>query len=445
MPAKNVIPFTKHNLDNLPIPTADRIDYHDEKCPGLICRMTKAGVKTFCAFPWNGVKRKNERFTFGTYPQLNVDDARRAAKDLFGKLARGIDVKEELRREKQKLAFGKLFEDYIERHAKVNKRTVGEDQSNYRRYLEGPLGSRGADDITRADIAAIHSAITRKGTPVAANRVLALVSSVYGWALRVGLAENNPAKGVKKNREVSRTRFIQPGDEFTRFFRAVEVEANVVLRDYFLLCLYVGLRRMDVAKMRWSQINLINATWTLPRTKNGDPQVVPLDEAALAVLEERWKHKESDFVFPGSGKSGHLVEPKSGLRRVLGRMDCYTMLDRLAAAGVLCEATKAKWLEGVAGKPAQAIKALRGLCGKHDVEVPEQTNLRIHDLRRTFGSYQAITGASLPVIMKAMNHKSFQATQVYARLHLDGPRKAVGTAIAAMNQYREGSEMIRQD
>lgn len=238
MPAKNVISFTKHNLDNLTPPTADRVDYHDEKYPGLILRHTRSGAKTFCAFPWNSVRRKNERFTFGRYPQVRIDDAWKAAKVLFGQLARGTDVKQEQRRERQKLSFDKLFEDYIERHGKLNKRTVSEDLSNYRRYLKAPLATRAASDITRADVAAIHSAISRRGTPVAANRVLALISSIYGWAIGVELADHNPAKGMKKNREASRTKFIHPGDEFTRFFRAVKADENAVLRDYFLLCLF---------------------------------------------------------------------------------------------------------------------------------------------------------------------------------------------------------------
>lgn len=64
-----------------------------------------------------------------------------------------------------------------------------------------------------------------------------------------------------------------------------------------------------------------------------------------------------------------------------------------------------------------------------DVRIPD---LRIHDLRRTLGSWQAITGASLPIIGKSLNHKSQQATAIYARLDLDPVRMSVEKATAAM-------------
>jgi integrase len=87
-------------------------------------------------------------------------------------------------------------------------------------------------------------------------------------------------------------------------------------------------------------------------------------------------------VFPGRGKTGHLVEPKTAWARILKR------------AGL--------------------------------------QNLRLHDLRRTLGSWQAATGASLPIIGKSLGHKSLAATQVYARLNLDPVRAAVNTATDAM-------------
>jgi integrase len=59
-------------------------------------------------------------------------------------------------------------------------------------------------------------------------------------------------------------------------------------------------------------------------------------------------------------------------------------------------------------------------------------DIRLHDIRRTFGSYQAIAGASLQVIGKSLGHKSQQSTQVYARLHNDPIRASVNSATATM-------------
>ena len=63
---------------------------------------------------------------------------------------------------------------------------------------------------------------------------------------------------------------------------------------------------------------------------------------------------------------------------------------------------------------------------------PDMTEIRIHDIRHTFGSYQAQNGASLPIIGKSLGHKSSDITQIYARLNLDPVRAAVEKATAAM-------------
>jgi integrase len=137
--------------------------------------------------------------------------------------------------------------------------------------------------------------------------------------------------------------------------------------------------------MRWDEVNLDEGVWRIPLTKNGEPQNVTLSPEALAVLKGRREVSgKDDFVFPGRGARGHLVEPKKGWARVLQR------------AGI--------------------------------------TNLRIHDLRRTLGSWQAKTGASLAIIGKSLNHKSHQSTAIYARLDLDPVRHSVNTATAAMLQ-----------
>ena len=67
--------------------------------------------------------------------------------------------------------------------------------------------------------------------------------------------------------------------------------------------------------------------------------------------------------------------------------------------------------------------------------LPERSrleDLRIHDLRRSLGSWQAMTGASLAIIGKSLNHKTVQATAVYARLNIDPVRQSVQAAVDAI-------------
>jgi integrase len=134
--------------------------------------------------------------------------------------------------------------------------------------------------------------------------------------------------------------------------------------------------------MRWQDINLNQAIWRVPDTKNGEPYQVALTSTAIGILEQRRVQENGIWVFSAPSKSGHLEEPK---------------------------------------------KAWASLLLNANIE-----NLRIHDLRRTFGSFMAAQGASLQMIGKALGHKSQDATLIYARLNLDPVREAVNAASDAM-------------
>lgn len=374
------INFTKAAIEALTLPEhGKRNDYQDTKTTGLQLRVTFNGTKTFSVLRRiNGIL---ERITIGRYPDLTIEQARRKAAEINSDVAHGLNPGEVKRGRKAELTFSDLFVEYLERHSKPNKKTWGEDESKYHTYLAKPLGNKKLSAIDRASIAAIHSSITKAGHGITANRVKALVSSVFGWAISAGLWQTNPATGIKLNKERSRDRFIQ-GDELPRFFQALADEQNDTMRDYFLLSLLTGARRSNVLAMQWADVNLSRAEWRIKETKNGTPHVVALSPEAVEVLHNRKPAEPSQFVFPGIGRAGHLAEPKKGWQRILER------------AGI--------------------------------------ADLRIHDLRRTLGSWQAKTGASMAIIGKSLNHKNQNTTAIYARLDLDPIRNSVNTATSAM-------------
>ncbi|HMW40546.1 MAG TPA: tyrosine-type recombinase/integrase [Saprospiraceae bacterium] len=372
--------FTKAEIDSLPLPMNGKRDtYQDTKVSGLHLRISSTGIKTFSVF--KRIKGGNpERITLGRYPDMTIDQARRKTMEINLAIADGRNPAEAKRKLKSELLFGELFEEYLERHSKPKKKTWTEDLDKYRNHIEKPLGKRKLSEIDRAAISLIHSNVTKAGYPIAANRILALISSVFGWAISAGLWENNPAIGIRRNKEKSRDRFIQ-SDELPRFFQALSEETNGTVRDYILISLLTGARRSNVCSMKWQDINFERAEWRIEATKNDTPQTVTLSPEAIEVLQNR-KSDDSEFVFPGSGKSGHLQEPRKGWERIL------------KSAGI--------------------------------------KDLRLHDLRRTLGSWQAKTGASLAIIGKSLNHKNQNTTAIYARLDLDPVRDSVNTATSAM-------------
>ena len=179
--------------------------------------------------------------------------------------------------------------------------------------------------------------------------------------------------------------------------------------------------------MRWNQINLDEGIWRIPVTKNGTPQNVTLSPEAAAILKTRKETADGVYVFPGGGNSGHLIEPKKGWQRIFDRDELTQLASRIeAAGGKFVE----KDVEALADALERARKTAKRL--KVDTEGIRMNDLRIHDLRRTLGSWQAKQGASLAIIGKSLNHKSQQTTAIYARLDLDPVRASVNQATAAM-------------
>jgi integrase len=329
MPLNNRFNFTKSTLDSLSLPQpGKRAEYHDAKVPGLRCRHTSNGTKTFSVVVWHRTRQKPLRETLGTYPTLGIEQARQEARKRLGLLAQGVDLAEERRKAKQRVTFTGMFSDYYEQHALPKKRTAKEDLANFDRYLRHALGPRLASEITKGDVASVHASITRGGAAIAANRVVALISSVFGWAMDRGLAEANPAQRVRKNKERSRDRYIRPS-ELPDFFRAVQLEPNPVIRDFVLLCLYTGQRRSNVLAMRWEEIDFHKAEWHIPRRRTAR-------RISCRSPLPRWRFwrnapcsERASSYFPAPAHRSTLRNPRldgrafSGAWRALQRCDLF--------------------------------------------------------------------------------------------------------------------------
>jgi integrase len=141
--------------------------------------------------------------------------------------------------------------------------------------------------ITKQDIQKLQHVIGMNKGIYTANRLLALLSTVFNKTIEYDLWERpNPASGIKKFREKSRDRFLQ-SDELPKSFSALLSEPNTDIRDSVLLALLTGARRTNVLSMQWSNINLERAEWCIPETKNGEAQTVALSGEALEVLHNR--------------------------------------------------------------------------------------------------------------------------------------------------------------
>jgi len=429
------IAFSKERLLALPPPEAGkRATYHDTKIQGLQLRVSPSGVKTFSLYR-HMKGGQPERVTLGRFPAMTVEQARKHASAVNAEIEAGGNPAAARRAIRVEQSFGEVFDDFLKKKRKRDGTPLGErtkrDYSDVLRLYLEPIKARKLSQITRADIKAIHAKVTKRSA-AQADRALAVVSSVFSYAADMELFEGtSPASRIQKNHAPSRDRFAQ-GVELPYLFEAIGESS---LSDFFLLALLTGARRSNVQAMAWRDLDLEAHVWRIGMTKNGTPQNVTLSPEAVSVLRARKQTSSaSAFVFPGDGKTGHLVEPKKAWAAILRRASMRRLLDCMEELGKLTAEERQQANAEVIVAAAAAEERYRGIADTLNIDpaLYDMTDLRIHDLRRTLGSWQAKTGASLSIIGKSLNHKTHQATAIYARLDLDPVRQSVNTATQAM-------------
>lgn len=440
--------FGKEKIEALPAPAAGkRATYFDTKTSGLQLRVTPTGSKSFCVF--RRIKGgQPERVTIGTFPDMTVEQARKAASSIVASIESGANPAEVKRAHKAQPTFSEAFDDFLIGKRKRNgtalsDRTKRDYRDVLRLYLD-PIKSKKLSDVTRSDVKTIQRNAT-KTSAAQADRAVAVVSSVFSFMLdQERFSGTNPASRIQKNLPAERDRFVQ-ADELPALFAAIAQSSQ---RDYFLLSLLTGARRSNVQAMAWKDVDMDGAVWRIGKTKNGTPQNVTLSPEAVAVLRARAEGgNDSPFVFRGAGATGHLVEPKKAWDTCKRAASFIRLLDALQAAGVLDDEKRAAADELALKNLTKAERTYQAQAKAAKIDPDDYTmrDLRIHDLRRTLGSWQAKTGASLSIIGKSLNHKTHQATAIYARLDLDPVRQSVNTATSAMMEaagLRDGAEVI---
>lgn len=429
------ITFGKDRLEKLPTPEAGkRKVYHDTKAQGLQLRVSATGNKTFSVY--RRIKGgQPERITLGSFPAMTVEQARKSAAAINAEIEAGASPAKARRAIRSEPTFLEVFNRYlVEKKKRNGTRLTEKTKINYadvvRIYLN-TIKNKKLSQITRSELKTIHTKASMK-SHAQADRAVRLVSAVFSFAIDLELFDKlNPASRIQKNEAVERDRFALP-HELPHLLTAMEAST---LRDYFLLSLLTGARRSNVQEMAWRDIDLEAGTWRIGMTKNGTPQNVTLSPEAVSTLKSRRSNVgTSQFVFASSGKTGHLVEPKTAWATILRRATTYRILELLEAESNLSEEERQHADKLLAEAPVTAEKRYRAMASTHNIDPTtyDITDLRIHDLRRTLGSWQAKTGASLVIIGKSLNHKSTQSTRIYARLDDDPVRQSVNTATAAM-------------
>lgn len=361
---------------------AERYYVYDEKAPSLAVCVMPSGRKTFYRCGKVNAKAKRERM--GRFDiDITLDVARQQAAAMTMRLHAGLPATEVKRVAGKKLK--EVWTYFFETHSKPHKRSWKKDEKEWRLYLS-PWAERILETFTKPEVTLFHVNLAERiGKPTADDAVL-MLKKLFKVAIENKWATESPCRGIKLFGEVERERFLSAA-ELPVFFAALDSLRSQTAKDFFTLALYTGARRANVASMRWDEIAFDADLWVIPKEKYKGKRVntVVLVEPALEILRRRLADNltNSPWVFPSTlSEAGHYMWPQKAWKRLL--------------------------------------------------QNSELTNLTIHDLRRTLGSWQAAGGASMQIIGKSLGQNSSRSTRIYARLDLAPVRKSVDGAVAAI-------------
>jgi integrase len=351
--------------------------YFDIEPAGFAVRVTAAGAKAFVFNYRTKATGQQRRMTIGQTEDWSTGAARTEAKRLRRLVDAGGDPRGDVEELKEAPTMADLC-DRFTREFLPRKRPATID--SYGRLLRVHIGPHFGKfikvaDVKYADVDKLHRAVTRTGSTYAANRVVAVLSKMFSLAIKWQWRTDNPARGIERNPESKRKRYLGAA-ELARLTTALAKHPDRQFSDVIRLLLLTGARKSEVLGMRWADLDLERGIWSKPgsTTKQKTDHVVPLSDPAVMLLKEI-KRGKSEFVFPGDGSTGHVVEIKKGWAS-------------------LCKAA--------------------GIDG-----------LRIHDLRHSFASQLVSSGASLPLIGALLGHSNPTTTARYSHLFDDPQRAAV--------------------
>jgi integrase len=366
-------------------PSEKRREVADGKVSGLYLVVQPSGVKSWALrYRAHGLPRK---LTLGSYPGLDLAEARRKAQEALGDVARGNDpaaektAAREARRAEEKASDrledvgAKFVERYLKRQA--GETWAREAERLLKREIYPKLGKTRLGDIKRADVHDVLDGIVDRGAPIVANRTLAVVRRLFNWAIERGIIVDSPCDKIKAPAaEESRDRTLSD-DEIRLVWGAFE-RVGGAFGAIAKLLLMSGARRDEIASGRWSEIDLEARTWTIAkeRSKNGVAHEIPLSAKAIEILKAlpRIGDAKDAFLFSTTGRT-----PVSGFSRAKSAID-RAILD------LMREEAKRR-----GDDPAT-------------VEAPAAWTL--HDLRRSCASSMAGIGVAPHIIEAVLGHKS---------------------------------------
>jgi integrase len=318
----------------MPAGKTDHIEW-DDAMPSFGVRL-RNGRKTFvCQYRFDGRTRRD---TLGDVRNVTLDDARKAARQTFGQVARGIDPKPQTATVASSLSLGRVVDRYLAARKDVVRKSTHNAAAHYFAVHWKPFRARPIASITQAEISARLQEVIKDHGRVSAARARANLSALYSWAMREGglcdsnpvVRTNNPGIGIP-----TRDRVLSTGELKFVWDACGDDDIGTIVR----LLTLTACRRDEIARLSWSEVDLPRGQLTIAasRCKSHRAHTVPLSAPALALLHAVPRREHTGFVFGGEQGFTTWTKPTNRIRARLAQpVPHFTLHDlrRSAATGM---------------------------------------------------------------------------------------------------------------
>lgn len=296
-------------------------------------------------------------------------------------------------RERQKAAkeaearrwpLARLWQEYV---ASRPLKGLAQERSRFERYLRPVLGDKEPHAITALDIDRLRLRALQGKSPQTVKLTLSLLRRLINFGVARGLCRPLPFRLELPRVNNLKTEDLTP-EQLTALLEAMDRDPNLQAANFMKLALFTGMRRSELFRLKWTDIDFHRGFIHIRNPKGGADQKIPLNQAARQLLENH--PRLSEYVFPG----------RNGGQRV----DITKQVNRIKQA---------------AGLPPD-FRAL-------------------HGLRHAYASMLASSGqVDLYTLQKLLTHKSPTMTQRYAHLRDEALKRAAELAGELIGQALNG-------
>jgi len=355
--------LTKRSIDALtPDPGGRDTTHFDPEVRGFGVRVKPSGTKSY-VLKYRNRFGQQRKFHIARVGDITPDQARAAAIKLRGRVAAGEDPVSDRNSDRMAQTVAQLCDEYLEaEEGRIKASTLMVDKSRIERHVKPLIGTRPVSSLTSGDMekflrdviagksvkiakpASSHGTRQRggiaKGGPSVASRTLGMLGTILERAVRDGVIAKNPVRGIKRPKD-QETKPAFSFDKVKALGAALREEAldnaateskqSEIGRRAIRALLLTGFRRMEGLQLRWVLIDAQAQCVRFTDTKSGkQTRAIGLSALEHFSASKPPKVKDTEFVFPGASKAGHLV----GLPKMWDRVAKRAKLENVTLHGL---------------------------------------------------------------------------------------------------------------